>query len=283
MTLYQISQDPVLAQLCHSAELCCRFDFSAFHSCWADTAAARQPVCRSVRVHFDGGSSTFSVFIGMIFGSSVASQLHGWWPDTAPLQLSLRAVVEADASCGFTLEVLRVARTDDDSSCDGLLRRECDNSLSWLLDAARRSVSEWVLLASAPEGAEGASQPNLFVWIAAHVAFALKHSVGRHSCVSSLPLAAFASIPCAIEPGVDVQQHNHEQAAIDSGSQGMCLCDALAGFQVEHKQHLLCGLLILISRYQFPSSYFALISASQPHSRCSTQASCSRSSVRSRP
>lgn len=243
MDASQTPEDLVIARLLRSADLCSRFDFSALNPCWSDedvTAAARQPLCRSVHVHHDRGNSTFSMFIGMLFGSSIASQLHGWWPDTAPLHISLRAEPAAGAPYGFTPKIASVTRTDDGSSYDGLLRRECDSSLAWLLDAARRCVIEWMLLCSAPQCDGAASRPNIFIWIAAHVAAALKHSIGRHSCVSSRPLAAFSLVPSAIEADVDAPEHDVEQAAVDAGSHGMCLCDALAGFQVDHQMHLPC-------------------------------------------
>jgi hypothetical protein len=222
------SHESAFARLRQSAQLCSQFNFAAFSSCWADAAAAQQPVCQHVRTEFDADTSTFVMHIGLLLGSSLASQLHGWWPDSAPLQLSLRATDAAGSSSGFTPEVISVTRADDESIHDGLLRRECTASLSWLLDDARRCVGDWVQLSSA----QHSDRPNLFIWIAAHVAFALKHRIGYYSCVSSRPLAAFSPIPCALEADVHVQHHHLEQAALDSGSHGLCLCDALAGFQV---------------------------------------------------
>ena len=261
------SQESAIARLHQSAQLCSQFSFASFSSCWTGAAAAQQPVCQHVRTEFDAGTGTFVMHIGLLLGSSLASQLHGWWPDTAPLQLSLRATDAAGSSSGFTPEVISVARADDDSSLDGLLRRECAASLSWLLDDARRCVGDWVQLSSAqPSG-----RPNLFIWIAAHVAFALKHRTGYYSCVSSRPLAAFSPIPCALEADVHVQHHHLEQAALDAGSHGLCLCDALAGFQVRR------ATVSLAPNYRHQPPFSPLTPC------CSTQALSSSSIAPSRP
>ena len=118
------SQDSAIAWLRQSAQLCSQFNFAAFSSCWTGAAAAQQPVCQHVRTEFDAGTGTFVMHIGLLLGSSLASQLHGWWPDSAPLQLSLRATDAVGSSSGFTPEVVSVARADDDGSHDGLLRRD---------------------------------------------------------------------------------------------------------------------------------------------------------------
>jgi hypothetical protein len=234
------SQESAVARLRQSAQLCSQFDFAKFSSCWTNAAAAQQPVCQHVRTEFDAETSTFVIHIGLLLGSSLASQLHGWWPDSSPLQLSLRATHAAGSSGGFTPEVISVARADEESSHDGLLRRECAASLSWLLDDARRCVGDWVQLSSAKQG----DRPNLFIWIAAHVAFALKHCTGYYSCVSSRPLAAFSPIPCALEADVHAHHHQLEQDALDAGSHGLCLCDALAGFQVQRLLRSTCNCVI---------------------------------------
>lgn len=228
-------RDPVISSLLHSADICSLFDFTAFNSCWEGGTAARQPVCSSVRVDFDPGTSTFNMFIGMLLGSSLASQLHGWWPDTAPLHLALHVEVDVEAACGFSPEVVYVARTDGDGSCfDGLLNRECDASLIWLRDKARLCVREWTSAFGAHPRNPDAHLQNLFISLAVNVAFALKQSIGRFSCVSSVALLSYSPIPCPLEAGVNVQQHDHEQASVDAGTHGMCLCDALAAFQVGH-------------------------------------------------